>query len=61
MPRTWREIRGRFRSMYMFHVITSSSGEGNVDDASIAAQIDVLNASYSGATGGSQIAPLDLR
>jgi hypothetical protein len=33
-------------------VITASNGEGNVDDASIAAQIDILNASYSGATGG---------
>jgi hypothetical protein len=35
-----------------FHVITASNGEGDLDDASIAVQIDVLNMSYGGATGG---------
>lgn len=35
-----------------FHVITATNGEGNLVDASIAAQIEVLNASYGGATGG---------
>jgi hypothetical protein len=35
-----------------FHVITASNGEGNLNDASIAAQLEVLNAAYSGATGG---------
>jgi hypothetical protein len=34
------------------HVITATNGEGNLDDASIAAQINVLNTSYSGANGG---------
>jgi len=34
------------------HVITASNGVGNLDDASIVAQIDVLNTTYSGATGG---------
>ena len=35
-----------------FHVITTSNGEGNLNDATLLAQIDVLNAAYSGATGG---------
>lgn len=35
-----------------FHVITSSTGAGNVTDARIAQQIQVLNDAYSGATGG---------
>ncbi len=35
-----------------FHVITSSTGGGNVSDASIAAQIAVLNEAYAGLTGG---------
>lgn len=35
-----------------FHVITNTSGAGNVSDATIANQIAVLNAAYSGATGG---------
>ena len=40
-----------------FHVITATNGEGQLDDASIAAQIDVLNAAYSGATGGGADTP----
>lgn len=35
-----------------FHVITNTSGAGNVSDSAIANQIAVLNAAYSGATGG---------
>jgi hypothetical protein len=35
-----------------FHVITSTSGAGNVSDTVIANQIKVLNDSYSGLTGG---------
>jgi hypothetical protein len=35
-----------------FHVITAANGAGNLDDASIVAQLDVLNAAHSGATGG---------
>ncbi len=35
-----------------FHVITNTSGAGNVSDAQIADQIRVLNDAYSGATGG---------
>jgi hypothetical protein len=35
-----------------FHVITSTSGAGNVTDAQIASQIQVLNDSYSSNTGG---------
>ena len=35
-----------------FHVITASTGEGNLDDATLLTQIEVLNAAYSGATGG---------
>jgi hypothetical protein len=35
-----------------FHVITSSTGQGAVSQNSISDQIDVLNAAYSGATGG---------
>jgi hypothetical protein len=35
-----------------FHVITNTSGAGNVSDAAIANQITVLNNAYSGATGG---------
>jgi hypothetical protein len=35
-----------------FHVITNTSGSGNVTDAQIADQIQVLNDSYSGLTGG---------
>lgn len=35
-----------------FHVITSTSGAGNVSDAAIADQIQVLNDAYSGLTGG---------
>jgi Pregnancy-associated plasma protein-A len=35
-----------------FHVITNTSGAGNVSDAQIANQIAVLNNAYSGATGG---------
>jgi hypothetical protein len=40
-----------------FHVIAATSGEGQLDDASIAAQIDVLNAAYGGATGGGADTP----
>ncbi len=36
-----------------FHVITNTSGAGNVSDTRIANQIKVLNDSYSGVTGGS--------
>ncbi len=35
-----------------FHVITNTSGAGNVTDARIADQIQVLNDAYSGLTGG---------
>lgn len=35
-----------------FHVITSTSGQGNVTDAQIADQLQVLNDAYSGLTGG---------
>jgi hypothetical protein len=35
-----------------FHVITNTSGAGNVSDTQIANQIRVLNDSYSGVTGG---------
>ncbi|HJR07519.1 MAG TPA: zinc metalloprotease [Pyrinomonadaceae bacterium] len=35
-----------------FHVITNTSGAGNVSDTAIANQIKVLNDAYSGATGG---------
>lgn len=35
-----------------FHVITNTSGAGNVSDTAIANQIAVLNQAYSGATGG---------
>ena len=35
-----------------FHVITDASGAGNVSDAAINAQIQVLNDSYAGLTGG---------
>ena len=35
-----------------FHVITNTSGAGNVSDARIAQQIQVLNNAYGGATGG---------
>jgi hypothetical protein len=35
-----------------FHVISSTSGEGNISDAMIADQIRVLNDAYSGVTGG---------
>jgi len=34
------------------HVITNTSGVGNITDARIADQIDVLNDSFSGLTGG---------
>jgi hypothetical protein len=34
------------------HVITASNGAGNLDDVSIAAQVNVLNTAYSGGTGG---------
>jgi hypothetical protein len=34
------------------HVITNASGGGNLSDATIANQINVLNASFSGQTGG---------
>jgi hypothetical protein len=35
-----------------FHVVTSTSGQGNLSNAAIDAQIKVLNDAYSGATGG---------
>ncbi|HYG82090.1 MAG TPA: zinc metalloprotease, partial [Pyrinomonadaceae bacterium] len=35
-----------------FHVITNTSGAGNVSDTRIASQIKVLNDSFSGVTGG---------
>jgi hypothetical protein len=34
-----------------FHVITASNGEGNLSDATLLAQIDVMNAAYSGVNG----------
>lgn len=57
-----REEGGRFRPQadadvtvtipVWFHVVTSSSGAGNVTDGQIADQIQVLNDAYSGLTGG---------
>jgi hypothetical protein len=38
------------------HVVTSSTGSGNVTDTQIANQIAVLNAAYSGGTGGATTA-----
>jgi len=35
-----------------FHVITNTSGAGNVSDADLADQLQVLNDAYSGLTGG---------
>ena len=35
-----------------FHVVTSVAGDGAVSDAQIAKQMQVLNASYAGKTGG---------
>lgn len=35
-----------------FHVVTSFAGEGDVSDAQLAKQLQVLNASYGGKTGG---------
>ena len=35
-----------------FHVVTNTSGVGNVTDAQIADQMQVLNESYAGLTGG---------
>ena len=35
-----------------FHVVTSSTGAGNVTDAQIADQVRILNDAYSGLTGG---------
>jgi hypothetical protein len=35
-----------------FHVVTNSSGTGSLTDLQIADQIDVLNRSFGGATGG---------
>jgi hypothetical protein len=35
-----------------FHVISTTSGQGNISDGMIADQIQVLNDAYSGATGG---------
>ncbi|MFN2385631.1 MAG: zinc metalloprotease [Thermoanaerobaculia bacterium] len=37
-----------------YHVIISSSGEGNVTDKMLRDQISVLNASFSGGTGGAR-------
>ncbi|MCP9496136.1 MAG: hypothetical protein MSG64_16935 [Pyrinomonadaceae bacterium MAG19_C2-C3] len=36
----------------VFHVITSSTGEGNVSESQLDAQIDILNNAFNGATGG---------
>ena len=38
-----------------FHVITSTSGVGNVSDTAIANQIKVLNDAYAGLTGGANM------
>jgi hypothetical protein len=35
-----------------FHIITNTSGVGNITDARVAAQIAVLNDAYAGLTGG---------
>ena len=35
-----------------FHIVTSTSGAGNVSDQMIADQVQVLNDAYSGVTGG---------
>lgn len=40
------QVSGGVINVY-FHVITSSSGEGSLSDAEIAAQLNVLNASFS--------------
>ncbi|MBX7133637.1 MAG: zinc metalloprotease [Fimbriimonadaceae bacterium] len=44
-------IQANFNVPVHFHVITSN-GQGNVSDARIQQQIDVLNRAYSGQTGG---------
>jgi hypothetical protein len=43
---------GSVTVMVYFHVITSASGQGGVTTQQIDDQIGVLNAAYSGATGG---------
>jgi hypothetical protein len=35
-----------------FHVVTASDGTGSINDAKLANQLDVLNDSFTGATGG---------
>ena len=39
-----------------FHIVTSASGQGDVTDAQINRQVQVLNASYGGKTGGATTA-----
>jgi hypothetical protein len=46
------ERTGTVNVRVYFHVITNTSGAGNVTDARIADQITVLNQAYSGANGG---------
>lgn len=49
------QVRGEATTVTVsvwFHVITNTSGSGNVTDARIADQIQVLNDAYSGLTGG---------
>jgi pregnancy-associated plasma protein-A len=51
-PATLERDPGSVTVNVYFHVITATNNEGNLDDASIAAQIEALNASYSGTAGG---------
>ena len=56
-PRTWRAPGAAPIDVYV-HVIRSATGEGDVSDARIAQQIDVLNAAFAGFTSF-QLASID--
>ena len=49
-----RRARGSLTINVYYHVIISATGEGNVSDTMLRDQITVLNASFSGATGGAR-------